>query len=907
VPKHFKRTKEFGPTCGRTEECSLADQFSGRLADGHSDVVVLRGAAGVGKSHLLQREFVRRSSEIDVQVLHAAGRPTEGRLSYAGLADLLNNVELAALDLPGPQRAVLEVVLRRRPANRSSDPLTMHTATRSVLAGFAKSAPILLAIDDLQWLDSSTIAALMFAVPRLQAQGLAVGVVATWRSGEGHDDVLESFVSELGARNVVVGLLDASEIANVVVHVAPELSVAEVARITEHAAGVPLFAVELAHHGGDAASMPESISASFGRRLRGLSTAASRVIGLTALSEEAQVATIVLCVGQQQVDVAIDELTNADLAVRHGDVLKLRHPLVRPVVLSRLSSGDSRSLRLMLADAVPTDSERAQNLRAVHAPPHAHTAAVLSGAVDEHLGRGATVEAALLAATAVDYTPTNDSEYDTRIVRALRLMVDALRVDAIGALIARIEPGRAPSTTAWIRWAEATEFAMRGDFIAASALLHEVPGLSEDPEPAQRAMVDNAFLLVQLGRGMDAVAVAGGALDLVEHLPNALRSEVFAVDVVTRAVTAQEWSRPQLAEALRLEDFELRTQPYLRASGIAAMVAIFDDDLRAAETHLLRLVDQGAAAGPIGDPSFTALFLAYVRLRLGTSAVDGVFNTNLTWYGGMSETLQQLNAGKGQLDSVVGFVQAIAQQAPIGAAACLSQVAGWCLAADRSNELAELATLYWMLTSTGPIEPIMVAWATDLAEAFLVLGQLDEAVAVVSSLGELTREHPRRSLTAAMQRVEALRCDLAGDAERAISLATESVTGFQALGWQNEYGRSLLVRAQVSYREQHYRAALDDATHAAKVFEQTGWHAWARVADRAVERYTRRRAAGTGRTVTQGLVAELVREGRTNREIANRLHVSVKTVESHLTAIYRQAGVTSRGAFQALGSDDGQH
>jgi DNA-binding CsgD family transcriptional regulator len=145
-----------------------------------------------------------------------------------------------------------------------------------------------------------------------------------------------------------------------------------------------------------------------------------------------------------------------------------------------------------------------------------------------------------------------------------------------------------------------------------------------------------------------------------------------------------------------------------------------------------------------------------------------------------------------------------------------------------------------------------------------------------------------------------LRANRLDDTELAFARATESVEGFERLGWPVELGRSLLVRAQIAHRSRHYRMATSDATAAALCFGKAGHGSWAKVAADAVERYARRRRLGDDRTATQEQIAVLVRQGLSNSELAARMHVSVKTIESHLTDIYRRSRVSSRGAFQAL-------
>ena len=184
------------------------------------------------------------------------------------------------------QRTVLEVVLRRQASpRRAGDPLTVGTAVRSILASLAKDRPTLIVIDDLQWFDSPSWDAVMFAFRRLRQSPLRVSLGATWRVGEGDTERLESFFAEFAGIDLSVGPLSDASISAIVAGHAPSLSTGERALVVDRAGGYPLFAVELTRH-PTADALPASVDASFGRRLRLLSDDALEAIGLCALSTE---------------------------------------------------------------------------------------------------------------------------------------------------------------------------------------------------------------------------------------------------------------------------------------------------------------------------------------------------------------------------------------------------------------------------------------------------------------------------------------------------------------------------------------------------------------------------------------------------------------------------------------------
>ena len=144
--------------------------------------LVLEGNPGIGKT-TVWRQGISRAADAQYRVLTCRTAPTEARLSFTALSDLLAPLEFAAFaSLPDPQRRALDAALLRAQAEGAANPRAIGTAVVSLLSRLAASGPVLLAIDDLQWLDVPSARALEFALRRLDAQPIAV--LATARLGE---------------------------------------------------------------------------------------------------------------------------------------------------------------------------------------------------------------------------------------------------------------------------------------------------------------------------------------------------------------------------------------------------------------------------------------------------------------------------------------------------------------------------------------------------------------------------------------------------------------------------------------------------------------------------------------------------------------------------------------------------
>src|SRR5439155_16664455 len=173
--------KEEQVILGRERELGELQRFTASIPQGPS-ALLLEGVAGIGKT-TIWLEAAAMARQADFRVLSARASESEARLSYAALGDLLEGVVDDVLpDLPAPQRRALEVALLRSDSvGAAPDQRAVSLATRTVLHALAASAPVVLAIDDVQWLDAPTARILSFVLRRLSEEPVAL--IATVRIG----------------------------------------------------------------------------------------------------------------------------------------------------------------------------------------------------------------------------------------------------------------------------------------------------------------------------------------------------------------------------------------------------------------------------------------------------------------------------------------------------------------------------------------------------------------------------------------------------------------------------------------------------------------------------------------------------------------------------------------------------
>jgi predicted ATPase len=159
---------------GRAAELAVIDVFLDATPGGFT-TLVFEGEPGIGKTTLWS-EAVRRGVMRGYAVLSCRPSPAEATLSYTGVGDLLGPVQDDVyLALPAPQRRALDaVLLRTETGGRPPDRRTVSVAFLSLLRALATMSPVLVAVDDAQWLDRPSAAVLGFAVRRLDAEPLRV-------------------------------------------------------------------------------------------------------------------------------------------------------------------------------------------------------------------------------------------------------------------------------------------------------------------------------------------------------------------------------------------------------------------------------------------------------------------------------------------------------------------------------------------------------------------------------------------------------------------------------------------------------------------------------------------------------------------------------------------------------------
>ena len=420
---------------GREEELEAVRAFA--AGDGFT-ALVLEGEAGIGKTTLL-REAVAAASGAGASVLMARPAPAEAALAFAGLGDLLGD-ELDGLvsELPAPQAKALEVALLRRQA--SGGPVNAHTVSAGVLSALrvlAERSPVVVAVDDVQWLDRGTAAALAFALRRLSDD--RVRLVASLRL----DDPLVpvELIESLPAERVVrlhVGSLSAAALHRVLrLHAGRALPRPVLERIHELTAGNPFYALQLAwslpeHEPEASLQIPPSLEALTRERLARLQRPVRRLLEPAALLRDPSVAMLeALSKEPERVGERLDSAVAAGVLEITSENVRFAHPLLAEGMAAMIGPRRRRELHADLARLVEEPEQRARHLAQATSRPSAEVADEIEAGASAATARGASAAAAELLEIAAALTPKDRQTDRWR-----------LTIDAAGAYRRAGLPGR---------------------------------------------------------------------------------------------------------------------------------------------------------------------------------------------------------------------------------------------------------------------------------------------------------------------------------------------------------------------------------------------------------------------------------------------------------------------------------
>ena len=905
---------------GRDAELASIRDFVAGISDGAS-ALVLEGEAGMGKT-TLWRVGVEHAESVGVRVLQAEPAESETALSFSGLGDLLDPVLDEALEpLPGVQRSALARALVVEESEAPPpDAHAVGVALLNALRGLSTTRELLVAVDDVQWLDAASAGALAYAARRLKAEH--TGVLLARRSG------IESLLMDELRRtarcgDLDVGPLDLTAMNHVVQsHLEVALPRPLLTEVHQAAGGNPFYALEIVRtltrsgasvEAGRPLPVPDSLHDLVHGRLLALPSESRDF--LTAAAAHAH-PTISITEEASGVDrrVGLPPSLEARIVETEGERIRFTHPLLAAGAYEIADPLRRAEIHARLAELLEDPEARGWQLAAATSRPDELVASALEDAARHARERGAPRPAALLLDRATELTPaTQLAEAQRRAVDAAYMHFesgDSPRAEAqLRDVIARAEVGP-QRARALVRLARVRSY--RDQREASELFAQAVSEAYDDRETLALAHEGVASCLFRMrNRLAEAVEHADIAARLALELSDRpLAAEALGSKLLPETLLGRETAAETLSRALELQDVardrRILGQPLWMASAYWWWT---DAHERARETNRESLV----RARELGDESsapYVLALTAFLDCILGDyelAVANALAGRELARQSGQPMPLAYnlavhalAEAERGRSEQARASAEQALALIPQTAGRPAELAARWALGhleLALGNPAAAVTAMqpsvdFARRESFG--EPGAMRFVIDYVEALVELGRRDDAREVLDWYEGHARRLGRTSALAACLRCRGLLAAAKGDVEDALKAYEEAIELHAAVSIPLDHARTLLALGAARRRAKRRREARATLEEALGMFERIGAGLWAERTGIELRRISGRAPMPGALTPAEARVAALVVEGKTNREVAAALFLSERTVEGHLAHIFGKLGVRNR-------------
>ncbi len=908
----------------REVESKAVDDFLAWVPSGPSALLV-EGAAGIGKT-TVWLAALERARELGFRVLSTRAAQTESVLAYGSLAALLEALDEADFAaLPPPQRLAIDRVLLRVDADGPmTDQRAVGAAFRSVVERLAEQSPVLVAIDDLQWLDPPSREIISSATRRLVGP---IGVLATVRDGPASEDAgswLELRHPDR-FRLVRVRPLSLGALHTILSErLGQSFSRPRIRRIQEFSGGNPFYALELGRAMGDEAwrdgtALPNTLADLVRARLASL-TAGSRKALLAAACLATATVELIARATDSDVVAVLEEAESKGIVQIDGHRVNFTHPLLTRGVYTDATPADRRAMHRRLGEIVEEPELKARHLALAAASGDELTLRSLDAAAEMARLRGAPAAAAEL----LDLAIRLGGDVPERRIRSAAHHVDAGDPGRARSLleeaIDRLGPGELRAQAMLLLGA----VRMYDDsFLEAAALLERALPESEGNAAVQvRVSVMLAYALFNGGRPEEALHRVDEAVSLASVVKQPeLLGQALGMRVTLRFVAGSGLDESDMRRALELAYYPLDLPLAARPAVQNALLLAWTGQLDAAAREMVTIRERCLERGEERELIFIGFHSALLQVWRGNLAeaelvAEDTMELALQLNGDLPLFIAlTIRATTGAYAGRVEEVRRDAADALAAAQRCGSRrLSEWAITSlgfaevSLGNYEAALHTLGPLLAvfeqMSNSTEIIAASFIPDAAEAMIGLGRLDDAEQIVNVLERNGDRLDRTWMLAVGARCRSMLLAARGDVEGAVESGERALSEHQRLPMPFELARTQLIVGQLQRRQRHREAASATLRDALAIFEDLGTPLWA---DRA--RAELKRATGTRTraelTASEQRVAELAATGVTNREMAAALFISPKTVEANLSRIYRKLNIRSRAELgRIIGSAD---
>ncbi|MEU9343215.1 AAA family ATPase [Streptomyces sp. NPDC048278] len=889
---------------GRDEELSLLRGLLADTAAGHGSALLIHGAPGLGKSALL-RAVGADAVEGGFKVLRTSGVEPEQWLPFAALHLLLQPVARGIEDLSAPHRSALNGAFGAR--ETEPEIYQVGLAVLELLADAANRQPLLLLVDDVQWIDSSSRDVLKFVARR--TRDLAIQVIAAARVHYSESYVLLDLPLEPLGPVAAAELLDAG---------APDLPLPLRTLILERAAGFPLALVELpkAVKGTTAQSddlpLTQRLEDAFSARTDTVSPACRTLLLVLAIEPAAPLNLLLDVSGRLigsavSVD-AVQEAVDADLVTLVGYTPEFRHPLMRTAIYTHATLAERLAAHRALASVMDDTPERQlAHEAAATIGPDDRLATRLERFADASQARGKVAAAVPALRQAADLV-LDPQRRTGMLVRAAELSSEINDRTGVQTLLDR------------------TDMSTLGR-VERARLMVVSDNCAFEPSEPQRRIQD----MVTAAAG----AFDAGARDVAENLLWRAAARCFFQDgdARVRAQAAAELDRwnpdPDSPHVLAVRAY---TEPYRHGADVIARLDGVSEDRQ--DGRILHFLGSGAMV--IGDIGRAVRYLALAASawrsqgRLGMLARSLAASWPQVYLGRLEQAREESAEGLALAEETGEWIVWLGLKATAGLVAAMrgetEQAArvihelrmhglfpGMPFVTVMAQQTDGLLALFdgrateahdILARAFDPADPhfhSVSRWllAPDLADAAVAAGTVEQARELLAGLPGLAGQLPSEMMVVAHAYTDAV---LAPDdtAEERYAAALSALPA----GWTLSRARLHLHHGRWLRRQRRNVDARHPLRLARDEFDRAGARPWAEMAGeqlRATGESSGRRHANSAEQLSaqEMQIAVLASQGLSNREIGQRLFISHRTVGAHLYRVYPRLGITSRGRLAA--------
>ena len=907
---------------GRNDELAAVECLFLKAQKGPR-IVVLEGVAGIGKTTLWLKGL-ERAHKHGFRVLSCRPSPAETPLAFSALGDLLGELgEEVLRQLPPPQQRALEIGLLLREASGGvPDQRAVSLATLTLLRAAAKKKPLLIAIDDAQWLDASSARVLAFVFRRLELDRCRVLLARRIEQGSRPALPLDLELAPGTIERLTVGPLSLGALQNLIrTRLSARLPRHVTVSICTASGGNPFYALELARaqlkrtvlEPGRPLRVPESLGGLIEERLEALKPATRKALLISATLSQPTIAVL----GKDDGESLTEAVEAGIIEIAHGNI-RFTHPLPASVVYAGASLEERRAAHTRAAALTKNPGERAHHLALASAGPDEKVAQELEQAATAAAARAAPDSAAELSELAAKLTPPANREalVRRRLATAEQLFAtgEAERCRALlEALIADLGPcpERADALVLLSETVPDLDEAVR----LCRQALEEA---ADDNTRAANAAIVLGASLARENRNAEQLEAAQVALEHAE-LSGDKEILIEALQGVANARVhlGEPISEPLMQRAIELER-EIGGLPGRRSPRLWQGVQLFWlDEVDAARPILQEETERALAEGQLTEWLHLIPILINLEIRTGNwdlaeryceQALPEARDVDISY---LTQNLEAIHLGlrsmRGEEEARSGLIEAVERglrSAHVQAAyMAINYLAFFELARGDAGEAWRWISSVIELREKNAIssdghdldQPRSLFHRALAAEALLALGESKQAERYVEELTQIS-ERTRQPLALALAaRSRALLAALCGDLEAANEAFNQALEAHAASPNPFELARTELYYGTTLRRTKRRGEAQRVIARALERFEALGAAAWAKRARSELARTgTSQRTGGSELTPTERSVAELVAAGQSNKEVAAALFVSVRTVEAHLSKVFRKLAIESR-------------